>query len=101
MRKGALFVTEKFAFKQFLRYCPTVDGYKGLVSPAAVGVKGAHQQFLASSRFTSYKHSAVRGRNLAEDLEDFSQACALADNAAGIQLHVCISACISFPVSIH
>ena len=53
-------------------------------------MKRANQQFLASSRFTSYKHSAVRGRNLAENLEDFGEAGALADNAAGIQLHVCI-----------
>ena len=84
VRKGALFVTEKFAFQQFFGDSPAVDGYKRFVGATAVGVQGAHQQLLACSGFAGYKHSAVSGGHLAENSENVGQRGALADNAACI-----------------
>ena len=84
MGEGALFMPEKFAFQQLFGDGPAIDGHKGLVGAATVGVQGAHQQFLACSGFAGYKHSTVRGGHFAENFEDFGQRGALADNAACI-----------------
>ena len=45
---------------------------------------------MTDSPITIYKPNAVRWPNPSENFEDFNQNFALADNAAGIQLHVCI-----------
>lgn len=84
VRESPLFVTEKLAFQQLLGNGPAVDGHKGFVGATAVGMQGAHQQFLACSRFTGYKHSAVSGGHLAENSEYIGQRGALPDNAAGV-----------------
>lgn len=44
-----LFMPEKFAFQQFLGNGAAIDGHKGTVRPAAVGMQGPHKQFLACS----------------------------------------------------
>ncbi len=86
--KGALLMAEEFGFQQFPGNGPAVDGHERLVGPAAVGVQGAHQQFLARARLARDKDGAVRGGDLAQDPEHVVQDRAGADDFAGVQLHV-------------
>src|SRR5262249_56169151 len=51
-RKGALFITEQFAFNEILRQSPAVDSDKRRILLERVVMDASRYQFLSSSTFT-------------------------------------------------